>query len=82
MLAAALSELPRAELESSPWWCECRRAGRLTNSASNQAQIQGYDLAHPKIYLIRELLEHMKGSVLKIQSCRISTIQGSSRISI
>ena len=81
MPAAALGELARAVLESSPWWCGCRRAGRLTNSATTQAQIQGFELAHPNIYPIYELLECMKGPVLQIQSCRISMTQGNNRIS-
>ena len=57
MPAAALGELARAVLESSPWWCGCRRAGRLTNSATTQAQIQGFELAHPNIYPTYELQE-------------------------
>lgn len=32
----------------------------LTNSATTQAQIQGSELAHPNIYIISELLEHVK----------------------
>ena len=77
----ALGGLARAVLESSPWWCGCRRAGRLTNSATIQAQIQGFELAHPNIYPIYELLECMKGLVLQIQNYRISMTQGNNRIS-
>ena len=44
-------------LESLPWWCGCGRAGGLTNSAT----IQGFELAHPNIYPMYELLEHVKG---------------------
>jgi hypothetical protein len=38
-------------------------------------------LVHPNIYSIYELLEHVKGPVLKNQSCRISVTQGNNRIS-
>lgn len=38
----------------------CRSAGELTNSVPTQTQIQGSELAHPNIYCIYELLEHMK----------------------
>lgn len=55
---------------------ECRRAGKLTNSATTQAQIKAIELAHLKVYLIYKLLEHVKGLVLKIQSFRISMTQG------
>jgi hypothetical protein len=34
------------------------------------------ELAHPNIYPIYELLEHLKALVLKNQSCRISMTQG------
>jgi hypothetical protein len=45
------------------------------------AQIHGFGLAHPKIYIICELLGHMKGPVLLIQRCRIPmTQQGNNRI--
>ena len=56
-------------------------ANRLTNSYNTQAQIQGFELAHPQIYLINELLEHVKSLVLLIQVCRISLTQGNNRIS-
>ena len=52
-------------------WGGCWRAGGLTNSATIQAQIQGSELAHPNIYPIIELLEHVKEPVLLIQDCRI-----------
>jgi hypothetical protein len=39
---------------------------------SSQAQIQGFELAHPNIYLI---MECMKGLVLQIQNYRISMAQ-------
>lgn len=44
----------------------------MTNSATTQAQIQGFELTHPNIYLRHELLECMKEPVLQIQSCRIT----------
>lgn len=52
----------------------------LTNSATSQAQIQGSELAHPKIYIICEHLGCVKGLVLLTQSCRISKTQGSKGI--
>lgn len=48
----------------------------LTNSATTQAQIQGSELAHSNIYIISELLEHVKWPALQIQSFRISMTQG------
>ena len=45
----------------------------LTNSVTTQTQIQGFELAYPNIYFICELLEYVKGPVLQIQSCRITT---------
>ena len=41
----------------------------MTSLANTQVQIQGFELAHPKIYIICELLRCMKGTVLLIQSC-------------
>lgn len=64
--------LVRAVLEISSWWHKCEGAGRLTGSDSTQAHIQGFQLAHPNIFLIYELLEHKKGPVLQIRSCRVS----------
>lgn len=43
----------------------------MTNSATSQA----FELARRNIYLIYELLEHMKEVVLQIQSYRISMTQ-------
>lgn len=37
--------------------------------------IQGFELAQPELYLIYEQLEHVKGPVPQVQSCRISMIQ-------
>jgi hypothetical protein len=53
----------------------------MTESATTQAQIQGFGLAHPSIYPIYDQLEHVKGWVLQIQSCRISMTQDNNRIS-
>jgi len=61
------------ELVSVAWR---QKAGRLTNSATIQDQIQDHELAHPNIYPICELLEHMRGPVLQSQSCRVSMTQG------
>lgn len=48
-------------------------SSRLTNSANTQVQIQGFDLVHPQIYLIYELLElkHVKQTILQNESSRI-----------
>lgn len=48
---------------------ETRQADRLCYT---QAQIQGFGLTHPKIYIIREQLEHVKGLVLRSQTFWIS----------
>ena len=40
-----------------------------------EAQIQGFELAYPNIYPIYELLEHTKGPVMQIQSCKIFMVQ-------
>ena len=53
----------------------------LTSSDTSQAQIQGFELAHPNIYPINELLECMKGLVLQIQNPRVSMTQGNNRLS-
>lgn len=84
LLAVTLGELVGGVPERSPWrgWCRrgwCRRARRLTNSAATQTQIQGSELAHPNVYSTCELLEHVKGLVLLIQSCRISMTLCNSR---
>lgn len=54
-----------------------RRVGRLTNSATTQAQIQGFELACPNVH---PMLEHLMGVVLQNQSCGISLTQDSRRI--
>ena len=48
---------------------------------STQAQNKDYDLDHPNVHFIYELLEHEKGKDLKIQSCRISMTPDNNRIS-
>ena len=45
--------------------------GGLTNMANTQAQIQDFELTYHNIYVIYALLEHVKGQILYIQSCRI-----------
>lgn len=40
-----------------PQWHGCRRAGRLVNSATSQAWISGFELAHCNAYPLCELLE-------------------------
>ena len=57
-------------------WCQ----HSLTSSATTQVQIQGSEMAHPKIYITEEWLGHMKGPVLLFQSCRISMTQGNNRL--
>ena len=54
-----------------------RENSQLTNPATTQAQNQGYELAHPNIHFIYELLAHVKGTNLQIQNIRISTTQDS-----
>ena len=77
-MAVALGELAEAVLENIPGE---EGVGELGNSAATQAQIHGFELVHLNIYPIYELLEHGKGPVLWIQSCRISMTQGNNRIS-
>jgi hypothetical protein len=69
------------------FWRACPGGGNkgglacwLISSAATQAQIQGFELAHPKIYIICDLLGFMKGLVLQIQSCKISMTHGNTRI--
>lgn len=50
-------------------------------SVTTQAQIQGYELAHSNINSIYELLEHIMGPDMQIQSYRISVTQGNNMIS-
>lgn len=67
MLAATLDDLAGVEPErpSTQWWCGYRRVRRdrgLTSSNHSQAQIQGFEMAHPNVYHIYKLLEHMQGA--------------------
>lgn len=50
----------------------CRKDSRLTYTSTTHAWIQGFVLAHHKLYPIPELLGRLKGQILKIQSCQIS----------
>lgn len=43
--------------------------------------MHGFELAHTNIYFIYELLEHRKGPVVQIQSCKICMTQDNNRIS-
>lgn len=56
-------------------------AGELTSTATTQAQNQGYELAHANTHPIYELVEHVEGMDLQIQSYRISSTQSSNGIS-
>lgn len=60
-------------------WVQERWKPRLTNTATTPAYIQGFELVHCYVYLICELLEHMKGLVLQKHSCRTSMTQGGIR---
>lgn len=53
----------------------------MTSSPSTQAQIQGMVLGYPKIYIICQLLEHMKMLVLPIQNFKISLTHGNEEVS-
>lgn len=54
----------------------------MTNLAiSIQAHIQSFELAHPNIYTIYDLLECVKGLILWNQSRKISMTWSNSRIS-
>lgn len=62
---------------SSPWWSGWGRIGRLTN----QFQPFRPGLSWPTPTSIYDLLEYVKGPVIKIQSCRPSTTQDNNKIS-
>ena len=65
MPVVVLGELAGAVLEESlPWWYGCRRTSGVASSATTQAQMQGFELAHPNIYPIYEPLERVKEPVL------------------
>lgn len=57
------------------------RSSGLTSLDTSQTQIQVFELGHPNIYTIDELLECFVGSVLHFPSFRISRTQGNNRIS-
>ena len=67
-------------LKNWPWWCVYENRG-LTNPTNTQAQIRGFELAHPNIYPIYKLLEPLKGLVLQMQSYRIFFTHRNKRIS-
>lgn len=56
--------------ESRPWWSGHRRADGLTDSASTQVQIQGFELAHSYSYPIYEQLELEKELVRRTKAAR------------
>ena len=60
---------------------EGKLISRLINPGITQAHNQKYDLVHPNIHLIYELLEHVRRADLQIQSCKISVEQDNIRIS-
>lgn len=53
---------------SWPWWYRQGRTYSLTSLTTTQAQIQGSELAHQKIYIICEWLGHVKGPILLLRS--------------
>jgi hypothetical protein len=67
-------------LERWPRRHDLGRARGLTISATTQAKVWGFELAHPNFYPSHELLEHLKCQVLQIQSCSISMAQVNNRI--
>lgn len=69
---AALDECSAGEL---PWVVMMREAGELTKPAT-----KGYELAHPNINLSYELLEHVTGRKLQIQSFKMSMTQDNNMI--
>lgn len=70
-----------AAAEPSQKVLERERASGLTCSDTSQAQIQGFELAHPNIYTIDGLLECVNGSIPQNQNYRISITQGNNRMS-
>jgi hypothetical protein len=51
----------QGKADPSSW---VRIAGRMTNSATTQVQMQGFELAYSSIYTTHGLLELVKGLVL------------------
>jgi hypothetical protein len=70
---------------SQAMWLLCSKVKSVQESwprqLPTQTQIQGSEPTHPNIHPIYALLQHMKGQVLHIQSCRVSMAQGNSRVS-
>jgi hypothetical protein len=66
LLAAASDGEVRAGQESSLQWCGCGRASELTISDTSQDQIQSFEMTHPHICPIDEVLGYVKGLVLQI----------------
>lgn len=56
-----------APLTGWPWWCGCRSAGGLTISATSQDQAKDFELAHPNIYPLYDLLDLMRGLILRFK---------------
>lgn len=54
---AELGSLAGAMLESSCWWFGEGRTGGLSSLTTTEAHIQGFELAHPQVYIICELWE-------------------------
>lgn len=50
LVLEALIGLAGTVLESSLCWCSQGRISRLTSSATTQAQVQRFELAHPLTY--------------------------------
>lgn len=57
------------------WLCGHRWSGKQINSATSQVQIQRFELAHLNIYLIYDMLDCIKGTILQILQYRISMTQ-------
>ena len=59
---------------------QIRESWHTDQLSYHHTPMQGSELAHPKIYIIYELLGCVKGPVLLIQSCKISMTQGNNRM--
>lgn len=81
LLPAVGNGLIGAMLESSAFWRQWGKTGRLISAATTQAENQGYDLAHHNIHFIYEMLGHEKELNQKIHSCMIFVTQGKDGIS-
>lgn len=51
-------------------------AAGMISSDSSSGQAQDFELSHPYSYSMGDRLKYLKGLVLRIQNCRISTTQG------